>query len=179
MLTSLSLSSLTDGLDKQKGFEGLVDVSLSQDHLSLKVDETKLNELGLSDTENYFISLPYLYDDGWGEEAFSYHGFLAFHIKDLEVNYRVKGAKLGAIISASSFISLPILYFIVVHHDKKKKRKKELVIEVNSASNLSETNDTNLYTFEEENAFNKGPNDKKKVKYLVVIKDKKKKDKTL
>lgn len=68
-------------------------MSLSQDHLSIKVDETKLSELGLSDGENYFISLPYLYDDGWGEEAFSYHGFLSFNIKDLEIDYKVKGWK--------------------------------------------------------------------------------------
>ena len=124
---------LLNDLNTQKKLNEGVKITLNNDHLDIKVDEEKLNELLLKDKENYFISLPYLYDDGWGEKAFSYNGLLSFKIEDLSLDYKVNFINEGIIIS-SAFLSLSLIsylsYLLIKHKlDKKEEAKEEIKVE--------------------------------------------------
>ena len=124
---------LFDDLNTQKELNKGVEIRLNNDHLDIKVDEEKLNELLLKDKENYFISLPYLYDDGWGEKAFSYNGLLSFKIEDLSLDYKVNFINEGIIISSVSlsFSLISYLSYLLIKHklDKKEEAKEEIKVE--------------------------------------------------
>lgn len=120
---------ILEGLKRQVELNQYVNYSLSNDVLKVDIDEAKIKEDGVN-LENYVVSIPYVYDEGWGEEKiFAKNGLISFTpTEDFTLTYKPVAFDTGLYISIGSiFVSMALLGTYAFIEARKQKNKNNII----------------------------------------------------